>query len=157
MFRCEQPNTCIIANGFAGMGIAVQGASAAKLARPEQAVVAVAGEAGFLMNAQEPQTAVRLGLALVILVWNGGGYGLIELKQMGAFGRPAYVRFGHPDLIRFAESFRARGYRVKNASALLPLLKPVLSQQAVRVIDCPVGYSENFKVTAKLGEMVCTL
>lgn len=157
MFRCEYPNTCIISNGFAGMGIAVPGAIAAKLAHPNQSVVAVTGDGGFLMNAQELETAVRLGLALVILVWNDGGYGLIEWKQVSTFGRPAYVRFGNPDIIRFAESFGARGYRVENASDLLPLLNRVLGQRAVSVIDCPVDYSENFKLTAKLGEMVCTL
>ena len=75
MFPCEVPNTCIISNGFAAMGIAVPGAIAAKLLFPERRVVAVTGDGGFLMNAQELETAVRLGLPLVILVWRDDATG----------------------------------------------------------------------------------
>ena len=67
MFRCEHPNTCIISNGFASMGIAVPGAIAAKLAYPERKVVAVTGDAGFMMNSQEIETAMRLKVPIVIL------------------------------------------------------------------------------------------
>ena len=157
MFRCEVPNTCIISNGFASMGIAVPGAVAAKLAAPSKAVVAVTGDAGFLMNSQEIETAMRLGLALVILVWNDGGYGLIEWKQMAAYGRSSNVRFGNPDLVKYAESFGARGYRIERAEDLLPILSEALAANTVCIIDCPVDYSENMKLTAKLGEMVCMI
>ncbi|MBI1196066.1 MAG: acetolactate synthase large subunit [Gammaproteobacteria bacterium] len=157
MFRCEVPNTCIISNGFASMGIAVPGAIAAKLAEPSKAVVAVTGDAGFLMNSQEIETAMRLGLALVILVWNDGGYGLIEWKQMAAYGRSSNVRFGNPDLVKYAESFGAKGYRIERAEDLLPTLREALAENTVCIIDCPVDYSENMKLTAKLGEMVRTL
>jgi len=157
MFRCEVPNTCIISNGFASMGIAVPGAIAAKLAEPSRAVVAVTGDGGFLMNSQEIETAMRLGLALVILVWNDGGYGLIEWKQMAAHGRASNVRFGNPDLVKYAESFGARGYRIERTDQLLPTLHEALAANTVCVIDCPVDYSENMKLTAKLGEMVCMI
>lgn len=157
MFRCEVPNTCIISNGFASMGIAVPGAIAAKLAEPSRAVVAVTGDGGFLMNSQEIETAIRLGLALVILVWNDGGYGLIEWKQMTTHGRASNVRFGNPDLVKYAESFGARGYRVERTDQLLPILREALAANTVCIIDCPVDYSENMKLTAKLGEMVCMI
>ena len=157
MFRCEHPNTCIISNGFAAMGIAVPGAIAAKLAFPDRAVVAVTGDAGFLMNSQELETAVRLGLPMVILVWNDGGYGLIEWKQMMAYGRSGYVRFGNPDLVKYAESFGARGYRIEAARDLQPVLQRALADNKVSVIDCPVDYSENLKLTAKLGEAIFQL
>jgi len=157
MFRCEVPNTCIISNGFASMGIAVPGAVAAKLAEPSKSVVAVTGDAGFLMNSQEIETAMRLELAFVILIWNDGGYGLIEWKQMAAFGRSSNVRFGNPDFVKYAESFGARGYRVERAEDLLPILREALAANTVCVIDCPVDYSENMKLTAKLGEMVCMI
>ncbi len=155
MFRCEHPNTCIISNGFAAMGIAVPGAIAAKLARPERKVVAVTGDAGFLMNAQEIETAVRLKLPLVILIWNDDGYGLIKWKQLNRFGRPSHVDFNNPDFIGFAESFGARGYRIERAADLLPTLQKALADEAVSIIDCPVDYRENLKLTQKLGEMVC--
>jgi len=139
------------------MGIAVPGALAARLACPSKRVVAVTGDAGFLMNSQEIETAMRLGLAFVILVWNDGGYGLIEWKQQAAYGRSHNVRFGNPDLVKYAESFGAKGYRVEQTEQLLPILREALEQETVCVIDCPVDYRENMKLTAKLGEMVCLI
>ncbi len=157
MFRCEHPNTCIISNGFASMGIAVPGAVAAKLAYPEKKVVAVTGDAGFLMNSQEIETAMRLNIAIVILVWNDGGYGLIEWKQMSQYGRKSHVNFNNPDLVKYAESFGAKGYRIEKTEDLLPTLKLALADNTVSIIDCPVDYSENLKLTAKLGETVIQL
>ncbi len=157
MFRCEYPNTCIISNGFASMGIAVPGAIAAKLAFPERKVVAVTGDAGFLMNSQEIETAMRLNLALVILIWNDNGYGLIKWKQLNQFGRASNVDFTNPDFIKYAESFGARGYRIERVADLLPTLQKALADNTVSIIDCPVDYAENLKLTAKLGEMVCPI
>ena len=157
MFRCEYPNTCIISNGFASMGIALPGAIAAKLAYPDVNVVAVTGDAGFLMNSQEIETAVRLGISMVVLVWNDSGYGLIEWKQMNAYGRKSHVDFKNPDFVKYAESFGATGYRVERTEDLLPTLKKALADDGVVIVDCPVDYSENLKLTGKLGEMVCPL
>ncbi len=157
MFRCEYPNTCLISNGFASMGIAVPGAVAAKLACPERAVVAVTGDAGFLMNVQEIETAMRIGTPFVILIWSDSGYGLIEWKQMTQFGRKSNVDFTNPDFVKLAESFGAKGYRIQDGNDLLPTLKQALADNTVSIIDCPVDYSENLKLTSKLGEMVCPI
>jgi acetolactate synthase-1/2/3 large subunit len=155
MFRCEVPNTCIISNGFASMGIAVPGAIAAKLALPERKVVAVTGDAGFLMNVQEIETAVRLKISLVVLIWNDSGYGLIKWKQMNQFGRISHVDFNNPDFVKLAESFGAVGMRIEHTEDLLPGLRKALESDSVTIIDCPVDYSENLKLTASLGEMIC--
>lgn len=157
MFRAEHPNTCIISNGFASMGIAVPGAIAAKLAYPERNVVAVTGDAGFMMNSQEIETALRIGTPIVILIWNDAGYGLIEWKQMDQFGRKAHVDFQNPDFVKYAESFGAKGYRIEQVEDLLPTLQHALADKTVSIIDCPVDYSENLKLTARLGEMVCPI
>jgi len=157
MFRCEHPNTCIISNGFASMGIAVPGAIAARLARSGRRVVAVTGDAGFMMNSQEIETALRLNIPLVVLIWNDGAYGLIEWKQMATYGRPSHVRFNNPDFVKYAESFGARGYRVEHASQLMPILREALNNDGVNIIDCPVDYTENLKLTAKLGEAIFQL
>lgn len=153
-FRAEFPNTCIISNGFAAMGIALPGAIAACLARPQQRAVAVTGDAGFLMNVQELETAVRLNLSLVVLIWNDGGYGLIEWKQLNQFGRPAHVHFGNPDFVQLAESFGAHGYRIGRAEQLQAVLAQALEEPGVSVIDCPVDYRENAWLTQRLGEVV---
>lgn len=155
MFRCEHPNTCIISNGFASMGIAVPGAIAAKLAYPQRRVIAVTGDAGFMMNSQEIETAMRLKIAIVILIWNDASYGLIEWKQQNHFGRTTNVRFNNPDFVTYAESFGAKGYRIDTVKALLPTLKAALADDTVSIIDCPVDYRENLKLTEKLGALVC--
>ena len=155
MFRCEYPNTCIISNGFASMGIAVPGAIAARLACPQRKVVAVTGDAGFLMNAQEIETALRYRLPIVILIWNDSSYGLIEWKQMNQFGRASNVRFNNPDFVQYAESFGARGYRVERTADLPAILSEALATDTVSVIDCPVDYRENFRLTDQLGSLVC--
>jgi acetolactate synthase-1/2/3 large subunit len=157
MFRCEHPNTCIISNGFASMGIAVPGAIAARLAYPQHRVMAVTGDAGFMMNSQEIETAIRLNIPLTVLIWNDGAYGLIEWKQMVTYGRASHVRFNNPDFVKYAESFGARGYRVNHASELMPILKEALNNDKVNIIDCPVDYTENIKLTAKLGEAIFQL
>jgi acetolactate synthase-1/2/3 large subunit len=157
MYPCERPNTCIISNGFASMGIAVPGAVAAKLCFPERKVVAVTGDAGFLMNSQEIETALRVGAPFVILVWNDEGYGLIEWKQMNRFRRTSNVRFRNPDLVKYAESFGAKGFRITRTEELLPALREALLLDTVAIIDCPVDYRENLRLTQKLGEMVCPI
>ncbi|MDT8371223.1 MAG: acetolactate synthase large subunit [Gammaproteobacteria bacterium] len=153
MFRCEYPNTCIISNGFASMGIAVPGAIAAKLAYPERKVVAVTGDAGFLMNSQEIETAMRLNIAIVILIWNDASYGLIEWKQQNQFGRTSNVKFTNPDFVQYAQSFGAEGMRIESTEQLMPTLKKALQSETVTIIDCPVDYRENLKLTEALGQL----
>jgi acetolactate synthase-1/2/3 large subunit len=153
MYEAEAPNTCIISNGFAAMGIALPGAIAAKLVHPERRAVAVCGDGGFMMNSQELETALRLGLDLVVLIWRDDCYGLIEWHQQKRFGRTGHVAFGNPDFVKYAESFGARGYRVESAAELQPVLARALADGTVSVIDCPVDYSENMKLTAKLGSL----
>ena len=153
-FRAEQPNTCIISNGFAAMGIAVPGAIAAKLACPQRKVVAVTGDAGFMMNSQEIETALRAQTPFVVLIWNDSEYGLITWHQMRHFGRISHVKFNNPDFVKYAESFGAKGYRVEKTADLVPVLKQALAEPTVTIVDCPVDYRENMKLTQKLGSLV---
>ncbi|MHC4978685.1 MAG: acetolactate synthase large subunit [Planctomycetota bacterium] len=157
MYQAERPNTCIISNGFASMGIGIPGAMAARLAFGDRAAVTVTGDAGFLMNSQEIETALRIGTPIVILVWNDSEYGLIKWHQLRRFGRPSHVDFKNPDFVKYAESFGAKGYRVKAADELVPVLAQALADETVVVIDCPVDYSENMKLTEQLGKLVCPI
>ncbi len=157
MYQAERANTCIISNGFASMGIGIPGAIAAKLAFPDRVAVTVTGDAGFLMNSQEIETALRIGTPIVILVWNDSKYGLIEWHQMKAFGRSSHIDFNNPDFVKYAESFGAKGYRIDSTDQLLPALQQAIADNTVVVIDCPVDYSENMKLTAKLGDLVCPI
>jgi acetolactate synthase-1/2/3 large subunit len=153
MYRAERPNTCIVSNGFAAMGIAVPGAIAAKLAYPQRKVVAVTGDAGFMMNSQEIETALRMKTALVVLIWNDSEYGLITWHQLRHYGRPSHVAFKNPDFVQYAESFGAKGYRIERAEDLIPTLQRAFEDNTVVLIDCPVDYAENMKLTARLKTM----
>jgi len=157
MFRCEYPNTCLISNGFASMGIAVPGAVAARLVYPQRHIVAVTGDGGFLMNSQEIETAMRCRLPIVILIWNDSSYGLIEWKQLNQFGRTSHVHFTNPDFVKYAESFGGKGYRVERTQDLQCILKEALANDTVSIIDCPVDYRENIKLTEQMGKLVCPI
>ncbi|MEE9493359.1 MAG: acetolactate synthase large subunit [Gammaproteobacteria bacterium] len=155
LFRCERPNTCIISNGFASMGIGVPGAIAAKMTYPEKKVITITGDAGFMMNSQEIETALRYNIAIVIMIWNDSEYGLIKWHQQRRFGRTGYISFNNPDFVKYAESFGAIGYRIQQAEELVPTLEKAFADNTVVIIDVAVDYSENMKLTEKLGELVC--
>ncbi len=138
------------------MGIAIPGALAAKLVYPDRKVVAVTGDGGFMMNCQELETALRVGTAFVTLIFNDGGYGLIEWKQMNHYGKANYIKFGNPDFVMLAESMGLKGYRVESASDLIPILKTALMQDVPAVIDCPVDYRENLAFSQRSGDLACT-
>lgn len=155
LYRCSRPNTCLISNGFAAMGIGVPGAIAAKMAFPEKNVLTITGDAGFMMNSQEIETALRYQVAIVIMIWNDREYGLIKWHQEQRFGHSNHISFNNPDFVKYAESFGARGYRVERTQDLLPTLEKAFADNTVVIVDVPVDYSENMKLTEKLGQLVC--
>ncbi|MBU3100824.1 MULTISPECIES: acetolactate synthase large subunit [Clostridium] len=153
-YRAVKPNTCLISNGFASMGIAVPGAVAAKLVNPQRKVVAVTGDGGFMMNSQEIETALRIKTPFVTLIFNDACYGLIKWKQEDRYGEDMNVRFTNPDFVMYAEAMGAKGYRITKAEDLIPTLKEALAQNIPAIIDCPVDYSENVKLTNALNKLV---
>jgi acetolactate synthase-1/2/3 large subunit len=153
LYQAYEPNTVIISNGFASMGIALPGAIAAKLVHPDRKVVALCGDGGFLMNAQELETAKRIGTGIVVVIWRDNGYGLIDWKQRNAFGRPYAVEFGNPDFADFARSFGIPGFRPTTADELYPTLLRALDLPGPSVIDVPIDYAENVRLTERLGAL----
>jgi acetolactate synthase I/II/III large subunit len=153
LYPTYEPNTCLLSNGLSTMGFALPGAIAAKLARPDRKVLAVMGDGAFLMNSQELETAVRERVPLVALVLVDEEYGLITWKMELELGRHSHTRFTNPDLVAYAESFGARGYRIKAADDLLPTLRRALDDPGVSVIACPVDYAENLRLTDRLGAL----
>lgn len=157
LYRAERPNTCIISNGFASMGIGVPGAIAAKMAYPQKNVLTITGDAGFMMNSQEIETALRYNVAIVIMIWNDSEYGLIKWHQERRFGHSNNISFNNPDFVKYAESFGAKGYRVERAQDLQGALERAFADNTVVIIDVAVDYSENMKLTQKLGHLVCPI
>jgi acetolactate synthase-1/2/3 large subunit len=153
LYPTYRPNTCLVSNGLSTMGFALPGALGAKLANPQRKVLAVTGDGSFLMNSQEIETALREQIPFVILVWVDNSYGLIKWKMELEMHRSSHVDFGNPDFVKYAESFGAKGYSIRAADELLPTLKQALAEDTVSVIACPVDYSENTKLTDKLGHL----
>jgi acetolactate synthase I/II/III large subunit len=153
LYQAYEPNTVIISNGFAAMGISLPGAIAAKLVYPDRKVVALTGDGAFLMNSQELETAVRIGTNIVVVVWRDDGYGLIDWKQRNEFGRPFAVEFGNPDLVAYAESFGVAGFRAESSADLYPTLMRALDADGPALVDVPIDYRENLRLTEQLGAL----
>ena len=153
LYPTYEPNTCLISNGLSTMAWTVPGAIGAKIARPDSRVLVATGDGAFLMNSQEIETALRLALPFVILIWVDDAYGLISWKMNLEIGRDVDTTFGNPDFVAYAESFGAAGYRIRSAGELLPTLRTALAADTVSVIACPVDYSANLELIESLGEL----
>ena len=156
-YNCYKPKTCLISNGFATMGFSLPGALAAKLVSPDKRVLVVTGDGGFMMNSQELETAVREHLPFVVLVFVDGGYGLIKWKGMDKFGETHYCDFTNPNLVAYAEAMHCKGYRINAAEELLPTLEDAFKQDVPALIECPIDYTENGKLTQHLKEVYAHL
>jgi len=149
-----EPNTCIISNGFCSMAIALPGSIGAKLACPERRVVGLQGDGGFMMNVQELATAVQYELSVVQVVWEDNEYGLIRWKQELGHGVHSHTEFRNPDLVKLATAFGAWAKRVNKPGELRPALRKAFSfTDRPSVIVVPVDYSENLKLSKRLGGM----
>ncbi|MFA5353379.1 MAG: acetolactate synthase large subunit [Thermodesulfovibrionales bacterium] len=156
-YEAYEPDTVLISNGLASMGFAIPGAVAAKLRNPERNVIAATGDGGFLMSVGEIETAVRNRAAIVVLIFNDNGYGLIRWKEEARYRRNFLVDLGNPDFVRLAESFGCKGYRVDHGDRLQATIQEALKNTVPSIIDCSVDYSINRILTERLGQIVCGL
>ena len=126
------------------MGFAFPAAIAAQLVKPNQKVVAMCGDGGFLMNIQELETAVRLQLPIIIIVWCDSDFGLISLKQIEEFGKSAFTKFNNPDFVKLGQSFGAIGYNVESTEEFSKILQKAKKSTSIPVIiSIKVDYSRN--------------
>ena len=154
-YQCHEPNTCLIPNGFCSMGSALPGAIAAHIVHPDRRILAIAGDAGFLMNVQEMETAKRIGSNITVMVWEDHAYGLIAWKQESHFGHHTDLAFGNPDWLLLAKSFGWSGHYVPNSADLAATLETALSESGPSLVVIPIDYRENQLLTKKLGEITC--
>jgi acetolactate synthase-1/2/3 large subunit len=143
LFPTDRPNTVVISNGLASMGIALPGAIAAKLVRPERRVVAFCGDGGFLMNVQELETAKRLRTPFVVVVLVDDRLGVIEVNERRQFGRSFATEFGNPDFVQLARAFDVAGYAVETAGDLLPTLRRALEHSGPALVAVPWDHRMN--------------
>ena len=146
------PNGCIISNGLASMGISLPGAIAASLIDPDRQIVAAMGDGGFLMNAQELETAKRLGVNFTVVVFNDNDYGLISWKQQMATGKSVSTRIGNPDIKAFTESFGIKGYRPDTVPELQDVLKEAIISKELCVVEVPIHPGVNIELVQKLKD-----
>ncbi len=156
-YHCDEPNTCLIPNGFCSMGFALPGAIGAKLVHPDRKVLAICGDGGFLMNLQELETARRIGANIVIMIWEDHEYGLIKWKQQNHFNQHTDLHFNNPDFVKLAESFDCMGIRVEDANQLRPALEKAFAQDCPVLISVPIDYRENVLLSKRLGKIQCSI
>lgn len=153
-YQCDTANTCLISNGFCSMGFALPGGMGAKIALPDRKVLAICGDAGFLMNVQDLETMVRRKLQVCVMVWVDGEYGLIKWKQQNHFdGKHSELAFTNPDFEMLAQSFGMWGKHITSPDELPDALKEAFQQDGPSLIAVPIDYAENMKMTKRLGDL----
>jgi acetolactate synthase-1/2/3 large subunit len=145
-YTAYRPNTVLLDNALATMGAGLPSAMMSAMVYPGRKVMAICGDGGFMMNSQEMETAVRLGLNITVLILNDSSYGMIRWKQANMGFKDWGLTYGNPDFVKYAESYGAKGHRVESAAHLKDLLAHTLSTPGVHLIDCPVDYSENDQI-----------
>ena len=148
-YPARQQNTVLLDNALATMGAGLPSAMASAMVYPDRKVMAICGDGGFMMNSQEMETAVRLGLNITVLILNDSSYGMIRWKQANMGFEDWVLTYNNPDFVKYAESYGAHGHRVESAEHLTSLLKQCLDTPGVHLIDCPVDYSENDQILNK--------
>lgn len=157
-YPVHEPNTLLLDNALATMGAGLPSGMGAKIVNPDVPVLAVCGDGGFMMNSQEMETAVRLGLDLTVLVLRDNAYGMIKWKQTGMGFQNWGLDYGNPDFVKYAESYGAYGVRVEKTEDFLPILQDCLARKGVNLIELPVDYSENERVLIQeLEKKTCLL
>jgi len=155
-YKCHAPNTLLLDNALATMGAGLPSAMTAKQLNPGKKVVSVNGDGGFLMNSQELETAVRMNLDLVVIILNDSAYGMIKWKQEGVGFDNFGLDFNNPDMVQYANSFGAKGYRPDSHDEFASVLHSALNSRGVHVIDVPVDYSLNHPIlNVLLKESAC--
>ncbi|MCX4026170.1 thiamine pyrophosphate-dependent enzyme [Spartinivicinus marinus] len=157
-YKAHYPNTVLLDNALATMGAGLPSAMMAAMQYPERRVMAICGDGGFMMNSQELETAVRLGLNIVVTVLNDSSYGMIRWKQGQAGFEDWGLEFNNPDFVQYANSYGATGHRVERTEELVTTFEKAFAAGGVHLIDVPVDYSENKRVLIdELQAKVCML
>jgi thiamine pyrophosphate-dependent acetolactate synthase large subunit-like protein len=137
------PRTFLTPLDLGGLGFAFPAALGAKLGRPEAPALAIHGDGGFLMNAQELETAVRHGIPAVALVLNNNCWGSEKAYQKHFYqGRYVGTDIGNPRYDRYAELFGARGYYVEQPDQIGDAIRAALGSGQPAIVEIPIDPDE---------------
>ena len=156
-YQCHEPNTCLIPNGFCSMGFALPGAISAALVHPQKKILAICGDAGFMMNVQEMETAKRLNANCVVMVWEDKEYGLSAWKQQSQFGQHTDLAFNNPNWLQLAEAFDWNGHMLTQSDEIKNVVNTAFNEKGPSLIVVPIDYRENMKLTERLGDIACPI
>ncbi|RJT13885.1 acetolactate synthase AlsS [Rahnella inusitata] len=151
-FRARQ---VLISNGQQTMGVALPWAIGAALVDPGRKVVSVSGDGGFMQSSMELETAVRLGVNLLHIIWVDEAYNMVAIQEQKKYQRTSGIQFGPIDFKAYADAFGAKGFAVTSADTLESTLRAAMEVQGPAVVAVPVDYSDNALLMGQLnlGEM----
>lgn len=110
----------------------------------------MSGDGGMLFTGQELETAVRLNLPIVHIIWNDGHFDMVKFQEEKKYGRSSGVDFGPVDYVKYAESMGAKGYRATSTEEFLEIIKNIPETSGPVLIDIPIDYSDNIKLADTL-------
>jgi 5-guanidino-2-oxopentanoate decarboxylase len=134
-FSADIPGTWFHPSGYGTLGYALPAALGAKLAAPERAVVALAGDFGLQFTLHELMTAVELEQSLPVVIWNNGALGQIRDDMIATGIEPLAVVARNPDFPALAAAFGAFGTRVTSPAALTQAVRTALERRGPTLIE----------------------
>jgi acetolactate synthase I/II/III large subunit len=142
----RHPETFWMSNGLSGMAYGLSAAIGAKLARPEVPVLAAVGDGGFSMNAQELETAGRVGAPFITVVLEDCSYSLIKLAQENRKLEPYRMDFNPIDNVKMAEACGVPGLRTSNPDEMAAAVTRAVARNESLVVAVPVHYADYRKL-----------
>jgi acetolactate synthase-1/2/3 large subunit len=150
-FRARQ---ILISNGQQTLGVALPWGIASCIVRPNEKTLSISGDGGFLFSAMELETAVRLKLNLVHMIWINGTYDMVAVQEQTKYKRTSGVDFGPVDVVKYAEAFGATGFMIETPDEIGPTLKRAFEIPGPVLIGIRVDYRDNHKLFEKVHEHV---
>jgi len=150
-YQTYEPNSCLISNGLASMGISLPGGIAAAMVDDSRPVISIMGDGGSMMNIQELETAKRLDLHFIIIILNDNNYGLIEWKQEMNEGKSFGTKLTNPDFVKLAQSFGINAHKPSDIADLKSVIAQSISEKQLTLIEIPINVSVNNKLVDTLA------
>jgi len=148
-FRARQ---FLVSNGQQTLGVALPWAIAATLVRPQERVLSISGDGGFLFSANELETAVRLKSHLVHMIWIDGTYDMVAEQERIKYNRVSGVDFGPVDPVKYAEAFGATGLRIDRPDQITTTLRKAFDIPGPVLVGVHVDYRQNVKLFEQVYE-----
>ena len=146
-FRARQ---ILISNGQQTLGVGLPWGIASCLVRPHEKTLSISGDGGFLFSGMELETAVRLKLNLVHMIWIDGSYDMVAVQERAKYKRTSGVDFGPVDIVKYAEAFGAKGLFINSSYEIGQQLRKAFEMSGPVLIGINVDYRDNHLLFEKV-------